>query len=121
MTISISKDDLMGSPLSMTTRKRPHKSGRMVWLLRKTPSGEMRFIPVEEKQPASPKGGTVHATMTSRMVHEGKVQSIVDEVVSAGGSAVSLRGRTMKVEVDGEDVEAVGDVLESFGCQWDIS
>jgi hypothetical protein len=94
---------------------------KMRWRMKKTESGEIRFIlakakPIQEKQ-----GGTIYATLTTKMIREEKVGIAKEQIARAGGSVSSLRGRLMTVEVEGENVEEVGEVFDSFGCQWDLS
>ena len=105
---------LSTKPIQLT-----HKN-KLLWHLTKTPSGEMKLIPIEPKSVEPLRGGTIHATLLSKTVKNKKTQQVADELENAGGSVVSLRGRYMTIEVDGHAVEQIGDILDSFGCQWDF-
>ncbi len=111
----------MANSSTMTTRKpqRHHDSTIMKWRVRRTNQGEMIFVPLKDKKPKMPVGGTIQATLT-KSVMGGRVNEAVAAVVEAGGSVAAVRGRLMTIEVSGDDVEAVGDALDSFGCQWDM-
>lgn len=111
----------MASPLSMTTGKTSKNSAnRLKWKMKRSEDGEITFAPIKKKTCAKFDGGTIHVTMTSKMIREDKVKDAVMAVGRVGGEVTSVRGRTMTVDVSGESFEEVGDVLDFFGCQWDL-
>jgi hypothetical protein len=106
----------------MTTRKAVKKSPKnLVWRVKRGPTGEIRFFPIKEKEQKAPRGGTIFATMTSKMLSNDLVGKAVASIKNAGGSVTAIRGRLITIETDGENTDAVGEALESFGCQWDLS
>jgi len=109
----------------MTTRTSknnnlPYKKGRLWWKVHTTSGGEVRLIAIKENNPKKVQGGTMLVTMTSKMIQNDKVKEAVDKVSKAGGNVVVVKNRRMEIDVEGDDVETVGDVLDSFGCQWDL-
>lgn len=117
----------MSSKLSMTThhdskaKSPPYKKGRLWWKVRTSPSGDVRLVPIKDKQKKELEGGTILVTMTSRMIQNNKVKEAVDAISESGGNVTAIKGRRMEIDVEGNDVESVGDILDSFGCQWDLS
>lgn len=112
----------MSSPLSMTTTKRPKKRrGRMMWRVRRDELGELKFFPIKDEADEAKQGGTIFVTMTLKMIRDEKILAAVEAIRAAGGTVTKVNGRRMSVEVGGENVEEVGDVLDSFGCQWDLN
>ena len=107
----------MASPLSMTTISRAKRPNRFLWRVRRSESGELRLIPIRKKR-TSNQGGTIQATLTSRVVMDDRTRDVIAAVAAAGGSVSSVRGRLMTVETTGDSIEAVGDALDSFGSQW---
>ena len=109
----------MASSLSMTTQvvSRQPKT-RPAWRIRRDVNGEIRWFLLKERKTNVLVGGTVYATMPSRLVSGDKTDEVIAATTRAGGRLVSAKGRTMLVEVDGQDIEAVGEALDSFGCQW---
>lgn len=116
----------MSSSLSMTTAKTagnkytPYKKGRLWWKVKTTPSGDMRLVPIKEKNDQSKQNETILVTMTSKMMQNDTIDEAISQVSYAGGNVRSVKGRRMEIEVDGVNTDSVGDVLDSFGCQWDI-
>ena len=104
----------------MTTKARPKAIGKYLWRVRRMPDGEIRFFPVGGKEEAKETGGTVTATLPSKIVAGGRTGEVEDAVAAACGERPSVRGRRLVVDVDADAVGAVGDALESFGCQWDM-
>ena len=92
----------------------------MKWRLKRSSSGELRFLPIRKKSTGSvSKVETINASLTSRIVKEGHGK-FVSAVEVAGGSIVSLKGRSVQVQSDSESCEEVMDVIESFGCQCEV-
>lgn len=112
----------MDSTLSTTwrTKKTKKSSRRLMWRVRSNESGELRLIPIRNEHPKTPQGGTIQVTLTLKILMGDKVGDVEAAIRAAGGTVSHIRGRLMAVEVPEESVEAVGDVLESFGCQWDL-
>jgi hypothetical protein len=116
----------MSSFLSMTThhspkqKSIPYKKGRLWWKVKTTPSGDMRLVPVKDNVEKVIQDGTMMVTMTSKMIQNGKVEEAVSQVSAAGGNVRAIKGRRMEIDVEGINIESVGDVLDSFGCQWDV-
>ncbi len=113
----------MSNSLSMTTNKThsPHKNGRLIWRVKTSPSGDMRLVPLKKEVENRLVGGTIYATITSKILQNGKFDSTVEMIKEAGGRISMARGRRMEIEVEGNNVESVGDVLDSLGCQWDLN
>jgi hypothetical protein len=107
----------MFSPLSTKTEKK----SRLIWRIKTTESGDMRFVPIKENKNQSTAGGTVFATLTSKIVQNNKVGQIVNQITELGGKVSFVKGRNLGIQVEGNDVESVGDLLDSFGCQWDLN
>ncbi len=111
----------MASSLSMTTTKQPKKHGfRMKWKVRRDQFGELKFFPIKDETNVK-KGGTIFATMTLKMIQKEKVADAVNQIRIAGGAVTQVRGRRMHVEVEGDSIEEVGTILDSFGCQWELN
>jgi len=112
----------MPSPLSMTTAQRKRRRRpKFLFRVRRSPDGELRILPIREEPEARASAGTITATMPSRIVAGDREGDVVSAVRNACGAASSVRGRLLTVDLDSGSVEAVGDVLDSFGCQWDFS
>lgn len=114
----------MASPLSMTTTKKQKKRGfRMRWKVRRDQLGELKFIPIKDESSVKT-GGTIFATMTLKMIQDDDKEEVIDamkQIREAGGIVTQVRGRRLHVEVEGNRIDEVGDVLESFGCQWELN
>jgi translation initiation factor 1 (eIF-1/SUI1) len=114
----------MASPLSMTTTKKPKKRGfRMKWRVKRDQFGELKFFPIKDESSVKT-GGAIFATMTLKMIQDDDKEEIIEaikQIREAGGAVTQMRGRRMYVEVDGDSVDEVGTVLDSFGCQWELN
>ena len=104
-----------------TTKKTKKRRGRAMWRVRRNEFGELKFFPIKDEVEGVSQGGTIFATMTSKMIRDEKILDAIKAIRAAGGSVTKVHGRNMSVEVAGESVEEVGDVLDSFGCQWDLN
>jgi len=94
---------------------------KMMWIRRTTPSGEVRFVPIIKKKTVARKvEGTIHATLTSKVVQKKQTFNVVNGIKQAGGLNPVVNGRRLTVEANEENIESIGDILESFGCQWDL-
>jgi translation initiation factor 1 (eIF-1/SUI1) len=107
----------------MTTNKakKPHKKSNFIWRIKTSASGDIRLVPIKNEVEKVLKGGTIYATVTSKILQNGKFDEAVQMIKVAGGTVSASRGRRMEIEVDGNNVESVGDVLDSLGCQWDLN
>lgn len=107
----------------MTTNKtkKPSKTGRLWWKVKTSPSGDFRLIPIKNKIDKTQKAGIIYATITSKMLKDEKLNVFFAKINESGGKVSSIKGRNLFVEVDGASLETVGDVLDSFGCQWEFN
>jgi len=105
----------------MTTRKIKQKSFRLLWKVRRNDTGELKFIPIKDKKSSSGSGGTMYASVTSSVMKSAdKARSLASAVVNAGGSISAISGRLVSVIVPEGRIEDIGEVFDSFGCQWDF-
>jgi hypothetical protein len=106
----------------MTTHRREKPTRfRPLWQVRPNETGELRFIPIQEKKNESKSGGTIYATVTSAVLKSPeKARELSEAVTSAGGSVTRVVGRMVSVDVPASCIADVGDAFESFGCQWDF-
>ena len=82
--------------------------------------GGITFVEIKKKRCPSAQGGTMNVTLTSKMFRERSIAEAAQAIGKAGGIVTFVRGRTMTVDVAGENVAEVGDVIDSYGCQWDM-
>jgi len=112
----------MPSPLSMTTkRSKQTQHWRPMWKLRKDETGEIKFVPIKEKKISANSSGTIYATVTSSVIKSAdKARALSTAIFKAGGSVSVVSGRLVSVATNEDRVEDIGDVFDSFGCQWDF-
>ena len=112
----------MNNSLSMTTKRRKQANHwRPIWKLRKNETGELQFIPIKDKKFSENSSGTIYATVTSSVMKSAdKARALSTAIFKAGGSVSVVSVRLVSVATDEDKVEDIGDVFDSFGCQWDF-
>ena len=94
----------------------------LVWKLYHDQYGMIKFRRTEKEEAKKLSGPmTIDATVPRRVLDDKvKLSKLTDAINREGGNVLSARGRMFSIDSGDGSVDELGDILDSFGCQWDI-
>ncbi len=105
--------------LSLTTRKNKKKSRwKVLWQLVKK-DGDIQFAKIKQTPKNEQQNSTILASITRRILENEKIfNNLVDLLEKQNAYVTYRKNRSILIE-NVENVDDIGDILDSFGCQWE--
>ena len=110
------------SNISLTTKKneknKKKNNYKLLWQLVKK-DGHIQFKKIKQSKKDDKKNSTILATITRKLLDDDKLCNNLISLLKAEDTIVYKRNRLISIE-NVENADDVGDILDNFGCQWEL-